>query len=150
MRSATLTTLAVLCFAITSCSTSFEKNWRAALAKPVPTKGVEGPWQGTWLSHGNGHHGQLRCVVGPALDAKGTHSFQYHATWAHLLSGTFTAPHVVVPQGDAAGFKGSHKLGKLGMFDYDGTVKGSEFIATYKAAGDHGVFEMKRPKSPRP
>jgi hypothetical protein len=52
----------------------------------------------------------------------------------------------VVQKGDTASFEGIHELGKLGQFAYHGVVKGGDFQASYKAAGDHGVFQMKRVK----
>ena len=33
---------------------SFEDEWRAALAKPIPTNDIAGPWAGDWTSKSNG------------------------------------------------------------------------------------------------
>jgi hypothetical protein len=134
------------CLVTTSCSNSrFEKQWRAAVAQPAAANSIEGPWQGKWISQGNGHSGKLRCIVGPATDKAGTHAFHYHATWAHLLSGGFTAKAVVQQQGKNATFKGKQSLGKYGTFESAATITGRTFHSTYKAVGDHGIFEMTRP-----
>jgi hypothetical protein len=144
MRS--LFSVALLTLFLSSCRSShFETQWRSATAKNYPSKSIEGPWQGTWLSHGNGHHGKLRCIVGPASGKAGAHTFDYHATWAHLLSGGFSTAAVVKQKGDTASFKGEQCLGKYGTFECDALIKAGQFHSTYKAAGDHGVFEMTRP-----
>ena len=146
MRYLTSLALVILCLFATSCSSGhFEKQWLAAKAKPIAKNSIEGPWQGTWRSDGNGHTGALRCIVGPAVDAAGTRAFQYRATWAHLLSGGFTSKAVVQQHGNTATFKAKQKLGKYGTFECDAVVKGDSFRSIYKAAGDHGVLEMSRP-----
>jgi len=143
LRPLSLVLMLACTFALSSCSTSFNRAWDTAIAKPGHAGTVEGPWIGTWLSHDNGHHGELRCVVGP--DTKGDRTFLYHAVWGGVLSGHFESVHHVKVKGSTATFTADSHLGIYGQFHAEGTIKGGQFKATYKAAGDHGVFEMKRP-----
>ena len=129
---------------LSSCSSGFNQQWAAAMAKPIPAHSIEGPWQGTWLSKGNGHHGELRCVVGP--ESHGERTFFYHATWGGVFSGNFKAPHHVSQLGPTTAFTADSDLGSYGKFKAVGTIKDGEFKATYNAVGDHGEFEMKRPQ----
>ncbi len=137
--------LALIC--LSSCSLSFNREWRAA-RKDGPKAGVEGAWQGTWKSDVNGHHGSLRCVVGPVKNKEGDHCFHYHATWAHIFSGAYRADHRVTARKDSATFTGQHDMPEWagGRYTYCGTVKGDSFSACYQCAKDKGTFEMKRVK----
>lgn len=131
-----------------ACSMGFHRDWRAA-AKSSAGTGVEGAWEGTWKSEATGHHGSLKCIVGPAKNAQGDRDFRYWASWKHLLSGTFDAVHQVTPQGKAAWkFTGQHQMPDWagGLYTYDGTVIGDHFHADYKAAKDHGTYDLTRTK----
>lgn len=128
-----------------SCSMGFRTQWQAAVAQSRPASSIDGPWEGTWLSGFNGHTGKLSCVVGPEK-ADHTREFFYHATWGKLFSGSFRAVHEVSQSGGVTHFTAKHDIGKRGTFHAEGTISGSEFKATYKAAGDHGTFVMKRPQ----
>ena len=129
---------------LSSCSANFNRAWSKATASPVH-KGIEGPWVGSWLSHYNGHHGDLRCVVGPDEKGNGDQLFMYHAVWGGVLSGNFKSVHHVKQRGDTTSFTADSNLGSYGQFHAEGTIKKGVFKAEFKAAGDHGVFEMKRP-----
>lgn len=135
----------VLAGSLASCSSGFRSDWRAA-AKAGPQPGAVGAWQGTWKSDVNGHHGRLRCVVSPALNAQGDHSFHYHATWAGLLSGAYRAVHRVTPEKAGARFAGTHRMPDWagGQYTYAGRVTGDRFQACYECAKDKGTFEMTR------
>jgi hypothetical protein len=134
--------------ALTTCGGGgFSQEWRTALKAPA-TDALAGAWEGSWLSHHNAHTGRLRAIIGPT-DATGKRTVRYHATWAKVLSGGFTAEHTFLPTKDKGyHFSGKQSLGKWGAFNYDGTVKGDSFEATYKAGGDHGVFTMKKVATP--
>lgn len=127
---------------LTSCGSEFRSAWK----KAGTTQGVEGRWEGTWLSAANGHHGTLRCVVsGPK--GTGNHQFFYRATWKSILSGSYKAVHHVQPKKDGSYvFKGDHKMPDWagGMYHYEGTIKGDEFKACYECEIDRGTFTMKR------
>lgn len=130
---------------LSSCGTAFRKEWNAAKAKPVPAGSIEGAWEGSWRSNSNGHKGKLRCVI-PASTASSTREFHYHATWAKVFSGSMKAPHILKPQAKGMTFTAQHDLGSFGQFTAQGIITDQKFSATYQAVGDHGVFEMQRPK----
>ncbi|MFZ4594033.1 MAG: hypothetical protein ACOYOF_07240 [Verrucomicrobiaceae bacterium] len=134
--------LATVC--LSSCGSAFRQEWNAAKAKPIPAGSIAGAWEGSWRSEVNGHQGKLRCVV-PAT-ATSTREFYYHATWAKIFSGSMKATHVLQSQAQGVKFTAQHDLGSLGQFTAQGTITGQMFSARYHAAGDHGVFEMQRPK----
>lgn len=137
--------LAAACL-LTSCGTAFHQPWKQALAKPVPAASIEGPWTGYWKSGANGHSGDLRCIVGPA-QAGASRDFYYHATWGMgLFRGSFQAQHDVVESGGKATFTASRSIQRHGFFQAQGTITPGEFRATYRAAGDHGEFVLKRPQ----
>jgi len=134
--------LTVATLLLTSCGTGFQKTWEAANAQP---KSIEGRWEGSWLSGANGHTGKLRCVVGPEQNG-GTREFHYFATWGKVFRGSFNAVHEVTEKGGATAFKAKHDIGKRGTFHAEGTITPNDFHASYRAAGDHGTFVMKRPQ----
>lgn len=139
--------LSLLALAVTlsSCAAGFRSDWKQAI-KEGPKPGVEGAWEGTWLSHSNAHTGKLRAVVGPDL-GNGVHDFHYHATWKGFLSAAFKAQHTVKEKKDGTHtFAGHHDMPKWagGRYQYDGKVVGDDFRATYKCSMDHGVFSMNR------
>lgn len=133
---------------LSSCATGFRREWKAAL-QAGPQPGVVGAWEGTWNSVATGHHGRLRCVVSPAKNAQGDHSFHYHATWGAILSGAYRAEHrVTSAPGGTSLFNGQHRMPAWagGLYTYEGTVKGDAFKAAYKCEADHGTYSMQRVK----
>ena len=144
-RSCSLFLLLAGAFVLSSCGSHFNKAWKTATTGPIANNSIEGPWVGSWLSRGNGHHGELKCVVQPDTRGNGDHTFLYHATWAGALSGNFESVHHVKQHGGEASFTADSHLGVYGQFHAEGTIKNGQFKATYRAAGDHGIFEMKRP-----
>lgn len=128
---------------LTSCGSEFRSAWR----KPGTSGGVEGRWEGTWLSAANGHHGRLRCAVSAPTNAQGDHDFFYRATWKSVLSGSFKSIHHVHKKKDGTYvFKGDHQMPEWagGKYHYEGTVKGDDFNACYESSMDRGTFTMKR------
>jgi hypothetical protein len=132
---------------LAGCS-SFERDWKAlgqeAEPAPEPEAGVEGRWDGTWLSDVNGHSGRLRCIV--ATDEAGTTRARYHATYAGFLTFRYTVPMDVRREGDVWHFSSEADLGWFagGRYEYEGTIAGDEFRSTYRSAHDHGTFDMRR------
>ena len=126
---------------LSSCGAGFHRQWEQA---SVPTHSIEGRWQGTWTSSFNGHTGKLLCLVGPEKPGH-TREFHYFATWGKIFRGSFNAVHDVTEKNGVTTFKARHDIGKRGTFNAEGTITPTEFQATYKAAGDHGVFVLKRP-----
>jgi hypothetical protein len=137
--------LSLTVLALCSCSSSFRREWKAALQHPQ-TSGIVGAWEGEWKSTHNGHHGRLRCVVSPAKNKQGDHHFHYHATWAGILSGAYRAEHRVLPQNKGASFTGQHDMPSWagGRYTYGGRIVGDEFNACYHCAMDAGTFQMRR------
>jgi hypothetical protein len=136
---------AVLIATVSGCST-FDSDWDAA--KGLAT-GIEGRWEGTWSSDGNGHHGGLRCLVtrrsDEGLDAR------FHATysdWCGTLGFEYTVPLTAkaTPEGWRLG--GAADLGWLagGDYEYDGLATLARFFCNFQSAGDHGVFVLERPR----
>ncbi len=140
-----LVLLLAVASALSSCGSSFNQAWKAATAAPIPANSIEGPWIGSWLSHDNGHNGELRCVIQPDTKGNGDRTFLYRAIWGGVLSGNFVSVHHVKQNGANATFTADSHLGIYGQFHAEGTIKDGRFKASFKAAGDHGVFEMKRP-----
>src|SRR5437762_12600125 len=73
---------------LAGCATAFHREWKAAIAEPIPADDINGPWQGTWASEVSGHHGALRCVV--ARQSPGQYRFHYYATYNTILHGAYT------------------------------------------------------------
>lgn len=133
---------------LSSCAADFRREWKAAL-RSGPQTGVAGAWEGTWTSVATGHHGRLRCVVGPVKNAEGDRSFHYHATWGGILSGAYRADHrVTAAPGGTSLFKGQHLMPAWagGLYTYEGSVRGDAFKAAYKCEADHGTYSMQRVK----
>jgi len=133
-----------------SCST-FERDWTARRRVATAPDSFVGCWEGTWTSAHNGHTGGLRAIVTPL--AGGRFDVRYHATYDILvasLSFEYGLPVVVVRDGDALRFQGSADLGWYagGEYSYDGTCRRGVLRSEYRAAIDHGVFELRRPVGP--
>lgn len=135
----------VIGFGLSSCSIGYNHEWKLA-AKDNFSHDARGAWIGTWRSEASGHHGVLRAVVTPASIQSKQYDFlfHYHATYAKILSGSFTARHRIDENGKLTG---TEDLGAFagGVYNYEGHVTPTEFHATYRSAADHGVFEMTRP-----
>src|SRR5688572_32448872 len=136
-----LLTVGFLC----SCS-SFNRDWKKAAAEPVPQNSMTGRWEGIWTSGSNGHSGTLRCLMSKTNET--TYVARYRATYAKILSFSYTVPLTVEPHFDGWEFSGEADLGKAagGAYYYEGRATTTNFFSTYKAKSDHGVFEMQRPK----
>lgn len=150
MKSAVLA-LALVC---AGCSSGFNREWRAAVAEAGGTapRDLSGPWQGTWRSDANGHHGGLRCIVSRTDPAGGrggaeAHRFHYHATFVKIFSATYEVTHRVRRAGNTFAFSGSQQITGRGggLYRYEGTGTPERFRATFRSETDHGVFEMARP-----
>jgi hypothetical protein len=136
--------LPLIALLLSSCGTAFQKPWQAAIAKPTPNNSIEGPWEGYWKSTVSGHTGRLRCLV--SSEHAGQRDFYYHATWGHgLFRGSFKAAHAVSDKTGQTRFTASRDIDRHGFFQAEGYLTPTQFSATYQAAGDRGVFELKRP-----
>jgi len=143
---------AAVALPLSSCDTgAYSRGFAAASAAMVrPPVNAEGPWQGTWQSAVNGHHGPLWCMVQPSPGRPGQYDFRYRAGWGVLRFGDYTHS---VP-GRLAG-DGSLRLSGamvlpagLGTYQVDGRLTREAFVAGYRSAGDRGTMDLRRP--PRP
>lgn len=76
-------TIALLAGSSSGCLCTFERDWRAAQKHPVPADHLAGLWEGTWLSHYNGHNGTLRAIITPC--GNGRYIGQYKGTFAWIV-----------------------------------------------------------------
>ena len=133
---------------LAGCST-FNRDWKSASVQPPAPGGIEGAWQGTWLSHSNGHTGRLRAII--TRDLTGAYETRFHATFWKVFSTGYTVTLRVKPDRDVLRLVGREDLGsfmfyELGEYAYDGTATATEFKCNYQSKKDSGIFEMTRPK----
>ena len=137
-------------FIFSGCS-AFNYEWRQAVKKPIPTNNITGAWEGTWLSHANGHNDKLRCLITPT----GTNRYdaKFHAAYSHSrfkwlkVHFGYTVPLEAQPGTNSVTFLGREDLGALagGVYTYEGHADATNFFSTYKCKYDHGIFQMRRP-----
>jgi len=142
-----LTALVAFVFATmlaSGCST-FHRDWKQALAQPVQWRGLEGPWDGTWRSDVNGHHGRLRCLI--TRGGQGRHEARFHANYKKILSFGYPVKLEVRETNGVFSFEGAADLGWWagGEYRYRGHATGTNFFSTYHSKHDHGTFQMTRP-----
>src|SRR5438046_2997085 len=107
---ASLVLALLLALPLAGC-TSFNRDWKAA-AKSAPfPNAIEGRWEGTWLSHTNGHHGRLRCLMTRNSDEQ--FLARFHATYKKILRFGYTVPLTVHRTNGVYEFQGGADLGKL-------------------------------------
>lgn len=139
-----ITALALLAGSSSGCLCTFERDWRAAKDCPVPADNLAGLWEGTWLSHYNGHNGKLRAIITPC--GNGRYLAQYKGTFAFIVPFAYETTHSATSQPGVTYFTGQEDLGPLagGVYHISGWANGAKFVAHYQADKDHGVFEMER------
>ena len=135
----------LLTFASSGCST-FNREWKTAIASPIPTDDLQGPWEGSWLSQVNGHQGRLRCLVLPV--GEGKYQARFHANYRKVLSFGYTVVLEVRRTNGLFKFHGEADLGWLagGRYHYEGQATPTNFVSAYHSKYDHGTFQMTRPK----
>ena len=140
----TLAALVLLVMCVSGCS-RFHGAWKRAAEAPAPTSGLEGRWEGVWVSDHNGHHGRLRCLV--THQSNGVYQAWFHAKFQKIFSFAYKVPIQVEATADGYRFHGQEDLGTMagGLYTYDGSVEGTNFFSTYKAKYDYGTFRMGRP-----
>jgi hypothetical protein len=124
---------------------SFNHDWKSAAANPVSATGLEGRWQGVWLSEVNGHTDKLRCVV-MIGDQRG-YQARFKAKYRKVLSFGYTVPLRVERTENTFRFQGEADLGCLagGVYHYAGEAGSTNFFSNYFSKYDHGTFRMGRP-----
>lgn len=132
---------------LAGCCSTFDRDFAAARTASEDASTLVGAWEGDWHSDPSGHAGALRCIV--TRSEEGFRS-RYHATFAFLLlplSFEYEVPLTALQEGDTWRFRGSATIDYFiagGLYEYEGLVQRDEFIASYRAGFDSGVFRMKR------
>lgn len=131
---------------LTGGCSSFHRAWQDAGKTPPPADSIAGRWEGSWLSHVNGHNGKLRAIL--TETDPGTYQARFHATYQRILTFEYTVTLHAEHNNNESTFQGQADLGPMagGVYQYDGTANPTEFSCQYKAKSDHGIFEMKRPE----
>lgn len=137
---------------LSSCGTgSYSRGFAESSAAMVrPPVRAEGPWQGSWKSAVNGHHGPLWCMVQPSPGRPGHYDFRYRAGWGILQFGdyTHTVPASLARDGSLR-LSGAMILpAGLGTYRVAGQLTRETFVASYQSASDRGTMELRRPPAP--
>jgi hypothetical protein len=125
-----------------SCG-SFNREWKRSGRNPVVASGLEGRWEGEWLSDVNGHHGRLRCII---VREGEIYRARFHAKYRKILSFGYTVPLKAEVTTNGFSFQGEADLGALagGLYRYEGKADAANFFSTYSCKYDHGTFQMQR------
>lgn len=125
-----------------SCS-SFNREWKKEGRNPIAGSGLEGRWEGQWISDVNRHHGKLRCIV---KKEGGFYKTRFHAKYQNIFSFGYTVPLEAAATDEGYKFSGEADLGSLagGVYRYEGHADATNFFSTYSSKYDHGTFQMKR------
>jgi hypothetical protein len=142
VRRIMFTGAALVCLLCTGCS-SFNHDWRALAITDGSSDGVEGRWDGEWVSDTNGHRGRIRCIITRDGD---TYITRYRAVYKKILKFEYTVPLKVTQEADGIAFTGVQDLGLLagGVYTYKGTIRNNKFDARYDSKYDDGIFKMER------
>ena len=103
----------------------------------------EGRWRGSWQSCVNGHHGRLSAqfcrIDSTHVQAKFTGTFAKVIPFRYrpVLDIVYEEPGLMVLQGNK-------RLPLGGNFEYNATIAGDQFTATYRSRRDHGVWQLQR------
>jgi hypothetical protein len=138
----------VACLGLGAACSSFNRDWKQAVAHPTAAPGMAGPWEGSWRSDVNGHHGRLRCLM--REESPELYQAWFHANFFKIFSYSYTVTlHVQAAHG-VARFEGEANLGNLagGVYTYDGQASSTLLSANYHSRTDHGMFELQRPSPP--
>jgi hypothetical protein len=123
------------------CS-SFNREWRKAGQSPDPVSGLDGRWEGQWISEVNRHRGRLRCIVSKDADV---YRARFHAKYRKILSFGYTVPLKAEAIDNGYKFQGEADLGLAGgIYHYQGHADTTNFFSTYSSKYDHGTFQMQR------
>jgi hypothetical protein len=120
-----------------------------ATAAAAPTGDLlVGKWEGTWKSSVNDLDGKLTCTIHKTLDGK--YAAAFSATYAVILTHKSNVVLTAEPDGARWKFKGEKDLGFFsgGVYTYDGTSDGTDFVSTYDSKYEKGTFTMKRISTP--
>jgi hypothetical protein len=130
---------------LTGCS-SFNREWKTAVAQPIPSNDIAGPWEGRWLSDRNGHTGKLRGVL--RKTGADEYDAHFHATFWKIMRATYHVPLKYEEADSLFTLSGKADLGLFsgGTYTYEAEATPARFFSTYTNKYDHGTFEMSRPQ----
>jgi len=105
---------------------------------------VSGNWKGSWISHTNGHHGNLNARI-RQVDCNHYRAV-FRGTFFKVIPFRYSAKlEVVEQQPGYTRLSGSQRLGPpMGDFGYEAIVSGNQFQATFHSKKDRGVWQMTR------
>jgi hypothetical protein len=125
---------------------TFSRDWTKAGTYPVHTNDVTGRWIGHWRSDGNGHHGQLRCIL--AQHSTNTYMAHFRARFWKIFAASYSVPLTLTATNGHYLFEGQTDQGLLGggVYTYHGTVTPLAMESTYDSKHDRGTFVLRRPQ----
>jgi hypothetical protein len=129
--------------ALFSGSKAFQREWKR-YAESSRAEGIEGRWQGEWISDVNGHHGELKAVVTNARS--NNYETIFHATYSGFLRVSYAVNLFGQSRDGGVELKGEADLGRLagGVYHYGGKATPTDFSCRYECRYDRGRFQMKR------
>jgi HEAT repeat protein len=129
--------------ALVNNASDFKRHWNQDTPPPAVANGLQGRWQGEWISEANGHRGALRCLL--TRSAAGDYSAAFHAVYARILRVSYVVPLHGQWSDGTLKLEGEADLGPLagGIYRYQGQAAETEFVCTYRCKYDHGAFRMK-------
>ena len=107
--------------------TTFNRDWKRAGLTENAVEGIEGRWEGRWVSDVNGHNGALRCLISKEPD--GAYRTRFHAKYRRILSFGYTVMMDVRQENLFSTFQGSADLGWYagGEYQYVGRASETDF-----------------------
>lgn len=140
----------MLVFALWACCSSgclcaFHRDWQEAKTCHTATDSLAGLWEGTWVSHKNGHHGKLRAIITNC--GNGQYRAQYQGTFHVVVPFVYETSHrATSSRAGVIHFTGREELCQLvgGTYRMNGWANGRCFVANYQSDNDCGVFKMTR------
>ncbi len=134
---------AALLFLVSCATPGYRNAWKSAQGAPVSKAGIEGAWEGVWISDKNGHTGDLRCVVTKTGDDE--YLFHYWATWAGGMKGAFKITCEAEERQGVVHVEGSKRLPPFGTYHHRGKLTATTFTATFRSDKSNvGSFELER------
>jgi len=119
---------------------SFSPGGPAASAADL----LQGDWVGRWASSQSDMGNDLKARI-RKLDA-GKYEAQFDAVFARFFTNRSVVVLTVRDKGTKWEFSGQEDLGffRGGIYKYEGTCDGREFLCTYDSSYDKGTFRMRR------
>jgi hypothetical protein len=121
----------------------FKRRWNLPAPPPSAANGLQGRWEGEWISEVNGHRGALRCLL------RKTTPDAYEALFYAVYCGALRVSYLVPLHGHTSGGKllmdGEMDIGRMagGIYSYKGEADEKEFNCAYRCKYDHGAFHLK-------